>query len=51
MAQVPLALEMARLQLYSNISHPLAHVTDEETETQGGEVIGNWGLGPWASGS
>lgn len=42
MTQVPLALEMARLQLYSNISHPLAHVTDEETDPG---RRSNWKLG------
>lgn len=48
---IPLMLERLGLQLLSNISHPSAHLTDEETETQGGKVIRNWYSGPRASGS
>lgn len=47
LSEAPLMFKL--VQTLSNISLPLAHLTDGETETQKGEGIENWGSGLWTS--
>lgn len=46
---IALMLRQPSLWLLSSISHPSAHLTDEETEAQEGKVTRDWCPGLWAS--